>query len=152
MFTIPQIAHANLVWPALLMESKLHTPGLIIFGLLIEFFVIRKITKYSVLKSAIITFIMNLVSVVAGLIVIFWLSLWWESVIGYVIPNAHTFHPINWAITVISIPVINTLLEWPVIRLLFKTRIGKKGFLFLMMANFASSIIAYISLLFFSTM
>jgi hypothetical protein len=58
-----------------------------------------------------------------------------------------TFNPVTWAATCFLAIFINAVLEGMVVRFVFKTTVGKKGFGGLAMANALSVGIAYVSIL-----
>ncbi len=65
---IPSNAHANVVWPALYLESKINTIPIIVLSLSIEFFVYKHLFKITAKKALLVTIAANIISGVIGLI------------------------------------------------------------------------------------
>jgi hypothetical protein len=146
----PSVAHANVVWPALFLGQKLMTPFPILFGLIVEYLAIRSITGFPIGKSILVTFVMNLVSSVVGIVAVPLVGMGWELIHSFVIClifNTGTFNPFNWVANIIVAAAASAALEWLVIRFLFKTKIGRKGFGFLALANVVSTALAFVLVL-----
>lgn len=70
LFLLPTTAYANVVWPALYLETRLFSWWAIGIGLLVEFFFIKWLFTLPVKKASMATVSANAVSAVAGIILI----------------------------------------------------------------------------------
>lgn len=145
-------AKADVVWPALYLEDRLVTWWAIILGLIVEYFFVRKLFGFGVKKAILADIFMNLASTLLGIVLIPLAGIIWEFFPGealYRIFNVGTFNPGTWAMTFFFAVVISTVIESLVIRWGFKTRVGKKGFWGLFLANTISTAVAFISVFLF---
>lgn len=127
-------AFADVVWPSLYIATGMVSLKVIIVGLLIELFFVKFFTDTSWLKSAIVTFTMNLVSTLLGIILIPISGLFAELL------PFNTFHWTHWLLSYLLAIVINTLLEGLIIKLILKLKF-KNIILWLFAANAISILI-----------
>ena len=143
-------ARADVIWPALIMETRLVSAWVIALGLIIEWPVIRYLTRRAWWKSLGITVVINAVSTVAGLLLIPLGGLVWEvgpDLFMYRVLGIGTFNPVTWTATVVIAAVISTSMESLVLRWPFGHYIGRRGFGVLTLANLASTAMAAASLI-----
>ncbi|QDK37975.1 hypothetical protein [Bdellovibrio sp. NC01] len=148
--TIPLIAKADMVWPALLFADRYALIAIPV-GLLLEFFILKKYLPYSSMKSFWITFFMNLASTIIGGILIALAGLVWEvgpGILLYSYLSVGTFNPWTWIFTFVSAIAITTYIEYTFVRI--TTKLKKKELIKpLLLANLVSVAIAFVSLIFF---
>jgi uncharacterized protein (DUF697 family) len=142
-------ARADVVWPALYLESRMVTWWVIALGLVVEYLFVRKIFGFSVKQALVADVVMNIASVLLGILLIPAAGIAWEffpGIILYKVFNTGTFNPGTWAMTFLFAVAINAALESLVIRWVFKAKAGKKGFWGLFAANAISVAVAFASL------
>ena len=137
---IPTTAAANVVWPALYLETRLFSWWAIGIGLVVEFFFVRWLFGMSAKQAAIADLSANAVSAVAGLVLIPLAGVVWELFPGSVINWAFdwgTFNPVTWGGTFLLACLINALLEGAVYKKWFapEFRFKSRKFLWLVVAN-----------------
>jgi len=148
----PTAASADVVWPALFLETRLLTWWTVSIGLLVEFLVIWKAFGLSAKRAALIDLAANAASVLLGIILIPLAGIAWEvfpGLVFYKVFNVGTFNPVTWAATYLFAVAINAGLEWTVIQKGFRLPIGKRGFWIIAGANAISVAVAFGSLLVF---
>ena len=134
-YAVVRPATADMVWPALLLESRIFTWWAIGLGLLIEFFFVRWLFTPSLRKALIATVIANAVSALAGVPLIPIVGFMWVFFV-YVGPvNGGNFNPIAWGATFLLACLITTGIEALVYRFGFKFRVGRREFFWLSVAN-----------------
>ena len=131
---------ANFVWAGLLLESRLLAIPVILAGLIIEYFFVRRLTGFSVKRSLIADVTMNTVSLLFGIVLIPLVSFAWEISISSLLWEFNdyifgSFHPINLMATFILAVLINAVIEYFVLRKIFKLEKDKAGFGLLCLAN-----------------
>ena len=131
-------AFADVVWPSLYIASGMSSIKVIIVGLIIELFFVKFFTDTRWLKAGIVTFIMNLITCLLGVIIIPISGLLLEFIMYPV--NQATFHWTHWVASYFVVIVINTLIEGLVIKLMLK-KSYKKNFWWLFGANAISILI-----------
>lgn len=142
-------ARADVVWPALFLETRLVTWWAIATGLVAEYIFIRYLFEFSVRKAVVVDVCMNLASTLLGILLIPAAGIAWEffpGIILYKVFNIGTFNPGTWAMTFLFAVAINAALESLVIRWAFKTNVSKRGFWGLFTANVVSVGVAFGSL------
>lgn len=72
-------AHADVVWPALYLISRMVTWWSIVLGLVVEYLFVRQLTHFDIKKSILVDLAMNAVSCLAGVILIPLAGVGWES-------------------------------------------------------------------------
>ncbi len=142
-------AHADVVWPALFLISRMLTWWSVALGLIVEYFFVRQLTGFDIKTSIKADLVMNGASTLLGAVLIPIAGIGWEFFPGlllYKIFNIGTFNPGTWTATFIMSVLINAWLENYVIKRFFKKDLGWRGFRWLCLANAASVGIAFISL------
>lgn len=137
-FAASGTAHANLVWPALFLETRLFTWWTISFGLVIEYLFVRKFFGMAPRLSVKATLAANAFSAGVGLPLIPISGLIWELFPGSIymkLLNWGTFNPVTWVATILLACVINCGLESFVYRRWFALQIGRREFLWVAAAN-----------------
>ncbi|GHU19488.1 hypothetical protein AGMMS50243_11610 [Betaproteobacteria bacterium] len=141
-------ALADVVWPALYLETRLFTWWAIGLGLFIEFFFVRWLFVLSASKAALATLVANVVSALLGVVLIPLSGIVWEFVPGLLIyPLFHmgTFNPITWAATFILACLVTTGLEALVYKYGVKFAVRRREFGWLLIANALSVAVAFAS-------
>ena len=145
---------ADFVWAALLLEGWLLTIPIILAGLVIEFFFVRHLTGFSVKRSIVADITMNAASLLFGIVLIPLAGFAWEISVGSLLWELNnqigSFHPINLTATFILAVLINTVIEYLVLRRIFKLEKSKAAFRWLYLANALSVGIAFGSFWLFS--
>jgi len=150
LFLFPVAAYANVVWPALYLETRLFSWWAIGVGLLIEFFFIKWLFGLSAQRSAIADVSANTISSIAGIVLIPLAGIVWEIFPAFVINwlfNWGTFNLVTWVATFVLACFVNALLEGAVYKKWFapEFRFKSKAFIWLLIANSFSVGVAYIS-------
>jgi len=104
----PVLTYANVVWPALYLETRLFSWWAISIGLLIEFFFIGWLFSLSQKQAIIATVTANAVSAVAGIVLIPLAGIAWELFPGSIVNRAFgwgTFNPVTWVATFLLVIV-----------------------------------------------
>ena len=100
-FSNPMLA--NFVWAGLLLESRLIAIPVILAGLIVEYFFVRRLTGFSAKRSLIADVTMNGASLLLGLVLIPLAGFAWEISVGSLLWEMNnqigSFHPINLAAT-----------------------------------------------------
>lgn len=78
LLAIPSIAYADLVWPALYLETRLFSWWAISVGLIVEYFFVRKLFGLAPKRAAIADLSANTISAVAGILLIPVAGIVWE--------------------------------------------------------------------------
>jgi hypothetical protein len=145
-------ATADMVWPALYLETRIFTWWTIGVGLLVEFFFVRRLFDLNVRKAAIATATANAVSAVLGVPLIPIAGIIWELFPGslYMGPlNWGTFNPITWGATFLLACFVTSVIEALVYKHGFKYRVSRRTFGWLILANSISVGVAFASLFVF---
>ena len=143
---------ANVVWPALYLETRLLSWWAIAIGLLVEYFYYLKVLKFNKRQALKANLFANLVSAVLGIVLIPALGIAWElfpaSVYQFIF-DWGTFNPITWIASFCIAAVFNALIEGFVIKKFFYSAFTFRGktFYMLVMFNAVSVGAALISLL-----
>lgn len=147
--TIP-ISLADVVWPALYLESRLLSVLPISAGLIAEWlFLYFGGFGLSWKKAITVDVVMNTISSVAGIVLIPTLGLLWELGPGALVNrifNVGTFNPVSWIATFMLSVGASTAIEAAVVRWGFKIPLGWRRFWVLFGANALSAGIAFASL------
>jgi hypothetical protein len=144
----PLTALADVVWPALYLETRLFTWWAIGLGLFIEFFFVRWLFALSVQKTALATVAANTVSALLGVVLIPISGIVWEVFPGLVIHKVFsigTFNPLTWAATFILACLVTTSIEAIVYKYGFKFLVRRRAFFWLLAANALSVLAAFVS-------
>lgn len=149
LLTVPSLAYADVVWPALYLEIRLFSWWAIGSGLIAEFFFVKWLFALPVKRAAYVTTVANAVSAVAGLLLIPIAGIAWEFFPGLLYMKVlkwGTFNPITWAATFLIACLINTAIESAVYRRAFKFSVRRREFGWLFLANAVSVSVAFVSL------
>ena len=147
----PAIACANVVWPALYLETRLFSWWAISVGLVIEYLFVRWLFGLTPGRAAVADLFANAASAVVGVVLIPVSGIVWELFPASIYNWAFewgTFNPITWTSTFFIACVINALLEGFVYKKVFKLdlKIKSKKFWWLVLANTFSVGVAFASL------
>ena len=123
---------ADIIWPALFLESRLLSIWVIALGLFVEYFFVWRITNIGAIKSIWADLAMNAASTILGIILIPALGFVVALVPGELVG---TFSPITWAATFLMCVFLNAWIESLVLWKFFTQDIGKKQFWWLAVAN-----------------
>ena len=140
---------ADVVWPALFLEQRLFSWWAIGLGLVVELFFVRWLTGLSWRMSIVADLSMNTASALLGMFLIPLAGIAWEFFPGsilYKLFDIGTFNPGTWAATFLFSVLINGILEWSVLRFIFRQKVGKRAFWWLCVANSLSVGLAFGSL------
>ena len=143
---------ADMIWPALFLESRLLSIPVILAGLVVEYFVVWRLTDLGVKRSIFADLAMNTASTLLGILLIPIAGIIWEIFPGiflYKWFNLGTFNPGTLVATFCMAVLVNAAIETFVVAKGFKQKMGKRGFGWLCIANAVSVGIAFGSLLFF---
>ena len=140
---------ANFIWPALFLEQRLFSWWAIGLGLAVEYLAVRRLTTLSWQKCVVADLSMNAVSALLGIFLIPIAGIVWEffpGIVLYKFFNIGTFNPGTWAATFLFAVFINGILEWSVLRFMFRQKSDRKVFWWLCVANSLSVALAFGSL------
>ncbi|MDN3639084.1 hypothetical protein QWY82_09715 [Simiduia curdlanivorans] len=147
----PVVAHANAVWPALYLETRLFSWWAISVGLVVEYLFVRKLFQVTPKKAIFVTITANAASALLGILLIPLAGIAWEVFPGllfYHVLNIGTFNPITWCATFIIACAVNVALEGLVYKKTFRLNFlfKSKMFLWFLLANAVSVGVAAVSL------
>lgn len=136
----PGAAYANVVWPALYLETRLFTWWAISIGLIIESIFILWLFRLPVKKSVIAVVAANTVSAIAGILLIPLSGIAWELFPASIYKSMFewgTFNPLTWAGTFGLACLINATIEGAIYRKWFvpKFRFRSINFIWIIFAN-----------------
>ena len=140
--------HADVVWPSLYISKGMLSIKVILLGLFIELFFVKYFTKVSWKKASIVTFLMNLITTVLGMIFIPISGLGSEFVFDFVFHaydkfGIGTFHWSHWLTAYLLVIFINTFIEGLFIKLTLKVKLTKI-FWWLLIANSISVFLCFL--------
>ena len=141
-------ANADLIWPSLYIAKGMLSIKVILLGLILELFFVKHFTKVSWKKAATVTFVMNLITTMLGIIFIPLSGLGSEFVFDFVFHaydkfGIGTFHWSHWLTAYLLVILINTIIEGLFIKLTLKIKI-LKTFWWLLIANAISVFICFL--------
>ena len=141
-------ANADLIWPSLYIAKGMLSIKVILLGLIIELFFVKYFTRVSWKKASIVTFLMNLITTIFGMIFIPLSGLGSEFIFDFVFHGYDkfgigTFHWSHWLTAYLLVIVINTLIEGLFIKVTLKIKL-LKTFWWLMIANAISVFICFL--------
>ncbi len=144
--TLP--ANADIIWPSLYIAKGMLSIKVILLGLIIELFFVKYFTKVDWKKALTVTFLMNLITTVLGMIFIPLSGLGSEIFFDFVFHaydkfGIGTFHWSHWLTSYLLVIFINTLIEGLFIKLMLKLKL-KKTFWWLLIANSLSVFICFL--------
>ena len=147
LFIYPTVAIANVVWPALILETRILSWWAITLGLSIEYLFVRKLLQVQPKQAIIYTIFANIVSAILGLFLIPISGIIWEM-----FPGSLIYHYLNvsvtWWPTFIMACLINVALEGYVYKDVFglRFRFKSKLFFWFLLANALSVGAAFASI------
>lgn len=141
-------ANADLIWPSLYIAKGMLSIKVILLGLIFELLFVKHFTKVSWKKALIVTFLMNLITTILGMIFIPLSGLGSEFVFDFVFHaydkfGIGTFHWSHWLAAYLLVIVINTVIEGLFIKVTLKIKL-LKTFWWLMIANAISVFICFL--------
>ena len=146
---VPLAAIADVVWPALYLETRLFSWWAIGVGLVAEYLFVRWLFQQSIQRSVVATVAANAVSSVAGVLLIPIAGILWEffpgSIYMYLLKWG-TFNPITWAATFVLACLVNTGIEALVYKKGFKLQFHRREFFWIFIANAVSVGLAFVTL------
>ena len=148
----PATASANVVWPALYLETRLVTWWAIGLGLIIELIFLALWFDFTLKKAIVADVTMNVVSTLLGIILVPLSGILWELIFGiafYKILGVGTFNPITWTATFILAVTVNATLEKYALEKAFRVDFDKRRFYLLATANSLSVGVAFLSMYFY---
>ena len=152
LFLVAIPVRADVVWPALYLETRLLTWWAVGLGLAVEYLFVRQLFGFGVRRAIVVNVTMNLASTLLGVLLIPLAGIAWELFPGSLIHWAFdvgTFNPATWAGTFLLAVAINAVLEGLVIRWGFKVPVDRRIFAGLCVANAISVGMAMTSLFIF---
>jgi hypothetical protein len=144
-------ALADVVWPALIVESRILSWWVIGFGLIVEFFFVRWLFSLPWSRAALATVTANAVSAILGIPLIPLSGIIWELFPGSIymaLLKWGTFNPITWTATFLLSCLITTAIEALVYKKAFRLTVRRREFSWLFVANAISVGAAFVSLWF----
>ncbi len=149
MLLVSSAAKADVVWPALFLETRLFSWWAIAVGLVAEYLFVRWLFQLPIRRAALATFVANGISSIAGILLIPLAGFIWEFFPGSIymgILKWGTFNPVTWAATFILACLINTAIEASVYKRNYKLLVRRREFWFIFVANAVSVGIAFATL------
>ena len=146
---VPLAAIADVVWPALYLETRLFSWWAIGVGLVAEYLFVRWLFQQSIQRSVVTTVAANSVSSVAGILLIPIAGILWEFFPGSIYMHLlkwGTFNPITWAATFVLACLVNTGIEGLVYKQGFKLQFRRREFFWIFIANAVSVGLAFVTL------
>ena len=135
---MPVLTSANMVWPSVYIAEGLRSWYVILMGLMIETAFVKCFLRQTVIKSFLITFVMNLASTVIGVVLVPASGFFGEILM---IPfDTPTFHLSHWILSYILAILSNVIIEGLTVKYIFKFSL-RKMFWWLFAANAISIII-----------
>ena len=141
-------ANADIVWPSLYIAKGMLSIKIILLGLIIETLFVKYFAKINWKKTCLISFLMNLITTAAGIILIPISGIGAEFVFDFVF-NAYnkfgigTFHWSHWLVSYFLVILLNTLIEGLFIKMSLKMNF-KKVFWWLFAANAISVLLCFL--------
>ena len=144
----PAIVHADIIWPAIIIEEKLLSVWAIGIGLIIELGVLYWGFNLGLKKAIYVDVSMNLISTLLGIILIPLSGLLLEVFPGLLFNIFHigTFNPITWCCSFIVAVLITSFVEIYFIKNAFKVIFNRNRVYMFIMANISSVAVAFILL------
>jgi hypothetical protein len=135
---LPTTVLANLVWPALYVETKASSVPIIGLSLVLEYIAIRWLFERGIGQSLLYTIVANAASGIVGLFARPLSGLAWELSLGALVMWAFdwgTFNPIAWFFVPVIGGAINAALELLTLKLIWKERLSSRSFMALWVIN-----------------
>lgn len=140
--------NADVVWPSLYIAKGMLSIKVILLGLFIELLFVKYFAKVGWKKASIVTFLMNLITTLLGMIFIPLSGLGSEFVFDFVFHaydkfGIGTFHWSHWLASYLLVILINTFIEGLFIKLTLKIKL-LKTFWWLLTANSISVFLCFL--------
>ncbi|MCR4663485.1 MAG: hypothetical protein K5622_06345 [Endomicrobiaceae bacterium] len=140
--------HADVVWPSLYIAKGMLSIKVILLGLFVELLFVKYFTKADWKKASIVTFLMNLITTLIGIMFIPLSGLGSEFVFDFIFHaydkfGIGTFHWSHWLTSYLLVIFINTFMEGLFIKLTLKIKLTKT-FWWLLTANSISVFICFL--------
>jgi hypothetical protein len=135
---LPTTALANVVWPAIYVETKANSIPIIGLSLALEYLVIRRLFGRGIGRSVLYTIAANAASGIIGLAARPISGLVWEMSLGAMVMwifDWGTFNPVAWFFVPIIGGAINAALELLTLKLIWKERFSRRAFMTLWAIN-----------------
>ncbi len=135
---LPTAALANVVWPALYVETKASSVPIIGLSLALEYLAIRWLFRRGIGRSLLYTLAANAASGVVGLVVRPISGLVWELSLGWLVMwmfDWGTFNPVAWFFVPVIGGAINAAFELLTVKLVWKERFSRRAFMVLWAIN-----------------
>lgn len=126
------IAKANAVWPSIYIMFGMLSLWVIFAGFIVEFFCVKFFIKISWQRSLLITFVMNFLSTLIGIIGVPLSGIFIELILHPL--GGGTFQTSHWIAAYIAALLFNATIEGTVLKLMFKLEF-KRNLRWLIVAN-----------------
>jgi hypothetical protein len=147
--SLPTAAHADVIWPALYLEAKMLSVPVIASGLLLEALMLRFGFAKGWKDASKGSFVVNLISTIAGILLIPLAGIAWEVFPGLVLYkglNMGTFNPVTWIATFSLALGITTSIEIVCLKRWFSVPTGKRTWALWTLINAVTVGLAFTSL------
>lgn len=148
--SVPATAHADMVWPALLLEFRLLSLPVIALGLLVEAAVLRSGFGMRWSRAVFAACVVNAASTALGVVLVPLAGLVWEIFAGFVVYSLlplGTFNPFGWIATFLVAVAVTTGLEVVCLKQAFGVPPTRRTWKLWALANAASVGLAFAGLL-----
>lgn len=148
LLTCPAVARADIVWPGLVLETRLMSLWVIAFGLIIEIAFVWWLFHLTLRRAAFVATIANVASAVLGVVLVPAAGLMWAAFPGFFVERLFrigTFNPFTWTGTFLLAALVSTGIECTVYARGFKLRVRRREFAWLYLANAISTGAALVS-------
>lgn len=144
----PTVAHANIVWPGLVLQTRLMSLWVLALGLLIEIVFVWRLFRITLPRTVVVATVGNAASAGLGVVLVPITGLVWAIFPGFLVERLFhigTFNPFTWTGTYLLAALVSTGIECSVYVRGFKLRIGQCKFVWLYVANAISTGAALVS-------
>ncbi len=144
---LPSEALANVVWPALYVETKISSIPIIALSLLAELWFFKWLFKLDFKEAFLYALAANVVSGVLGIVLRPLSGIAYEISLGLLINwlfDWGTFNPVAWFFVPVIAGALNAILELGTIRLIWKKRITRRNYYLTWAINTATAALATI--------
>lgn len=149
---VPTLLMANVIWPALYVMEALLTWWVIVFGLIIEIIMVKKLFDFTLPLSIKTVITANIISAILGIVLIPLSGIVIEIFPGLILwflLRIGTFNPMTWTLTFVIAAYINAVIEGLVYKKIFQQELlfKSKKFFYLFLINLLSASLSIIVLL-----
>jgi hypothetical protein len=145
----PTLAHANMIWPTLLITGRVYSVPAVAIGYLVEVAVLRKAFRLSWRSAVGYGALANVVSALLGVFLLPLAGIVWEIFPGLIvnaITNQGTFNPISWAGAFAIAVLLTTWVEAQILKRACRVRVGRREWSLWALGNTTSVALAFVSL------